>query len=106
MTPDLINGIFELLGGAFILNHCRVLYQDKLVKGVSALSTTFFTAWGVWNLYYYPHLDQWWSFAGGLVIVAANALWIGLMIYYQCQERTGWHWVPALEAWVWGHTPK
>lgn len=92
MTPDFFNGLFEALGGAFILNHCRVLYQDKLVKGVSVLSTTFFTAWGVWNLYYYPHLDQWWSFGGGLVIVAANALWISLMVYYKWRERAGYHW--------------
>jgi hypothetical protein len=50
----------------------------------------------VWNLYYYPHLDQWWSFAGGLVIVAANVLWIGLMVYYLWRERTGYAWYPII----------
>lgn len=87
MSPDLFNGLFELFGGAFILNHCRALYRDKKVKGVSLLSTCFFTAWGVWNLYYYPHLDQWLSFAGGVAIVLSNALWITLMIYYIELER-------------------
>lgn len=42
-----------------------------------------FTLWGVWNIYYYPSLNQWCSFAGGLVIVAANALWVGLMLRYR-----------------------
>lgn len=86
MLPDLVNGLFELFGGLFILNHCRVLYQHKQVKGVSVLSTSFFFAWGVWNLFYYPHLDQTLSFLGGLVIVSSNCLWIGMMLYYKGKE--------------------
>lgn len=88
MTPDFINGLFEFCGGVFILNHCRALYRDKLVKGVSILSTVFFSLWGVWNLYYYPHLEQMWSFAGGIVIVGGNCLWIGMMVYYSRRERS------------------
>ncbi len=80
--PDLINGLFEAVGGFLILNHARVLWNDKMVKGVSILSTAIFTSWGFWNLYYYPHLDQWLSFAGGLLIVAANTLWVTMMLYY------------------------
>jgi hypothetical protein len=80
--PDLVNGAFELFGGIFILNHCRTLRKDKEVKGVSIISIVFFSGWGIWNLYYYPHLDQWLSFAGGLLISAANLLWIGMLLYY------------------------
>ena len=40
MTPDLINGLFEAIGGLLVLNHCRVLFVDKMVKGVSVFSTT------------------------------------------------------------------
>jgi len=87
VSPDFVNGLFEMLGGAFILNHCRVLYRDKMVRGVSIISTAFFFAWGVWNLYYYPHLDQWWSFAGGLVIVLGNCLWVGMMLYYSARPN-------------------
>ncbi len=82
MSPDIINGLFEFCGGLFILNHCRVLYHDKKVAGVSLLSTIFFQSWGVWNLYYYPHLDQIFSFLGGLLIVSGNTLWIAMMLYY------------------------
>ena len=80
--PDLVNGGFEACGGVFVLNHCRVLHRDKQVKGVSKLSTAVFFAWGMWNLYYYPSLDQWLSFAGGLVIVSANCVWLAQMLWY------------------------
>lgn len=82
MNIDLINGMFEVLAGFMILNHCRILYKDKQVKGVSILSTVFFSLWGFWNLYYYPALDQWISFVCGILIVCANLLWVSMMIYY------------------------
>ena len=82
MTADMINGLFEAVAGGFILNHCRVLYKDKTVRGVSILSTAFFFAWGLWNLYFYPSLDQYWSYLGGWIVMIANCLWLGLMVYY------------------------
>jgi hypothetical protein len=85
MSADLINGLFEFCGGLLILNHCRVLLRDKAVAGVSVFSTAVFTSWGFWNLYFYPSLGQWWSFAGGLAIVCANALWLALMFKYRAK---------------------
>jgi len=69
MTPDAINACFETLGCLMIINNIKTLHQDKQVKGVSVVSTTFFGVWGFWNLYYYPHLDQSLSFYAGLGIV-------------------------------------
>lgn len=83
MLSDAVNGGFELAGAVFVLNHCRTVLADRSVKGVSILSTAFFACWGIWNLYYYPSLGQVWSFAGGVAIVIANALWIGLMLKYR-----------------------
>jgi hypothetical protein len=82
-AADLVNGSFELLAGLFSLNNCRATYKAKRVVGVSPVSTAFFTAWGFWNLYYYPALGQWLSFYGGLSIVLANMLWLYLMIHYR-----------------------
>jgi predicted membrane channel-forming protein YqfA (hemolysin III family) len=79
---DAVNGSFELLGAAAIFGHVLRLWKDKRVAGVSILATIFFASWGFWNLYYYPHLDQWASFAGGLGIVTGNCVWIAGMIYY------------------------
>lgn len=81
--PDIINGLFEGLASLFILNHCRVLHKDKCVRGISVVSVIFFTAWGFWNLFYYPHLGQWLSFTGGVLIVAANCLWVSLLLKYK-----------------------
>ena len=89
ITPDLINGLFELGGGLLIAMNVRQILKDKTVKGVYWPATAFFTAWGLWNLYFYPSLGQWLSFAGGLVIVTFNTLWIGLTIYYLKLHKRG-----------------
>lgn len=83
MLPDFVNGLFELCGAGFIYLHIRQVRKDKSVKGVSIPATVFFAAWGFWNLFYYPHLGQWLSFTGGLAIVTANTVWIGLMLKYR-----------------------
>lgn len=85
--PDAVNGTFELLAGGFLLNNCRVLYKDKVVKGVSKITTTFLVLWGIWNLYYYPHLGQIFSFWGGIGVVASNALYLSMMVYYRNKDH-------------------
>lgn len=84
MIQDRINALFETAGIFAALYNCLVLIQDAgTVRGVSVISTLFFTLWGAWNLYYYRHLGQTESqlAAGGLV--AANSLWMGLFFYYR-----------------------
>ena len=87
MWQDTINGMFELMGGVFVFLHCLRLYKDKKVKGVSFVATGYFAMWGFWNIYYYPFLQQWASFIGGLLIVAMNVLWITMMFYYIRKEK-------------------
>ena len=57
--------------------------RDKQSRGVDPFATAFFTGWGFWNLYYYPHLAQWASFTGGLLIVTGNAIWLYYMWRYR-----------------------
>lgn len=80
--PDFINGTFESLGGLFIFFSIEKLYKQKIVRGVSWVHAAFFSAWGYWNLYYYPHLDQWFSFWGGAGLVATNTIWLGQLLWY------------------------
>lgn len=80
---DLVNGLFELVAGIAAFYNCYVIRRDKMVRGVSIASTFFFTSWGAWNLYYYPSLDQTLSFYGGVVIFAANALYVYLLLSYR-----------------------
>lgn len=63
------------------------LYHDKMIKGVHWGPTMFFFLWGVWNLFYYPNLNQWLSFIGGCCIVIANGVWVAQMIYYNKKNK-------------------
>jgi hypothetical protein len=83
MTPDQINGIFEFCGGLFILTSIFKLYKDKQVKGVTLAHPIFFFLWGLWNLYFYPHLNQMFSFYGGIMVAFTNLIWICQIIYYR-----------------------
>ena len=79
---DIVNGSYELLGAPFIFTSVIKLAKDKKVHGISWLHAAFFATWGYWNLYYYPHLDQWFSFIGGIAIVIVNTFWMGQLLYY------------------------
>ena len=80
--PDIINALFELLGGFVIILSIRQIVADKQVKGVSWPHVGFFSLWGLWNLYFYPWAGAWFSFAGGMVIVVTNTIWLMLLIKY------------------------
>ena len=85
--PDLINGVFELSGAFFLFLNVLQIYKDKELKGYNWRATVFFTSWGFWNLYYYPHLDQWMSFFGGAAIVTVNTIWLGQIAYYAKRKQ-------------------
>ena len=84
---DIVNSSFEGAAALFILNNCRILYRDKILRGISILSTVFFTLWGGWNIYYYPSLNQWASFWGGIVVTCVNVWYVGMMVYYNKKEQ-------------------
>jgi hypothetical protein len=85
--PDAVNGVYEFMGAPFILMSILKLHRDKRVRGVSWIHVAFFSSWGYWNLFYYPHLNQWCSFFGGVCLVLANTFWLGQIIYYIYRER-------------------
>ena len=95
VTPDLVNGLWEAFGSLFILGHVRRALKDKLVRGVWWPATAFFMGWGYWNVYFYPISGLWWSFVGGLFIVATNTVWLALLGYYLWRERHGFEWFPG-----------
>lgn len=89
MTPDIVNGLFEFCGAAFIACSIRRVLIDRQVAGISWLTISFFAGWGLWNLFYYPHLDQWFSFAGGVALVAANAVYVALLLRFSYWPVSG-----------------
>lgn len=80
---DFVNALFQVMAGVFVLNHCRVLLHDKQVKGVSTASTMFFVTWGLWNLAYFPSLDQQWSLYGAIFVTGANVIYVAMQVYYK-----------------------
>jgi hypothetical protein len=42
VTPDCINGVFELSGAVFIWLHVRRALKEKALAGVSTMATAFF----------------------------------------------------------------
>lgn len=82
---DFVNALFEGWGAVAIFFNCVALYKAKQVRGVNMGSMAFFTSWGFWNLYYYPSLGQWMSFAAGMAIVALNCVWLSMAWRFRCR---------------------
>jgi hypothetical protein len=76
--PDLINGSFELVGAAFTWRNAVELWRAREFRGVYWPTAAFFAVWGLWNLVYYPALGQWFSLAGGVLLVAGNLAWVAM----------------------------
>lgn len=87
MIADIANGAFELCAGIIIILSILKLHKDKLVRGVAWPMVAFFAAWGAWNLFYYPNLGQWFSFAGGVLVFVTNLIWTAQLIYWTRRER-------------------
>lgn len=79
---DLINGIFNFLGGFLCWVNVYSLYRDKQIKGIHWLPTVTFGFWGIWNLIFYSHLMLWYSFFGDLNLTLANVVWLWLLVQY------------------------
>lgn len=82
MTPDIVNALFECAGSAFTWMNVYRVYKDKGYAGIYLPAIMFFFSWGVWNLYFYPHLGQWWSFIAGCSLALANVSWVTVMLVY------------------------
>ena len=82
IRPDVINGTFEILGGILCWLNVLKLYKEKYIAGIYWPVQGFFTVWGFWNLYFYPSLRQWYSFAGGIFLVISYTTWCAMAAYY------------------------
>lgn len=83
---DMANAFFEGGGSIFVLNHARVLHKHKMVRGVSLLSVAFFSLWGVFNIFYYNHLGQNFSWYAGICVLISNTFYLSLIAYYRRKE--------------------
>jgi hypothetical protein len=65
-----------------LLLNVRCLLRDRKVAGVSLLPTAWFSAWGIWNAYFYWHLGLILSWSAGVAVVLVNATWVGLALWF------------------------
>lgn len=92
MTPfDLINAAFEGAASAFILLNVRQVWRAKRADGVHWAAVGFFTAWGLWNLAYYPALGQWFSAAAGACVCVVNFVYLFLVWKYRSRRSSTPH---------------
>lgn len=73
---DLSNASFEFFGALMVLRTVVYAWQCEKVVGVHWMTPLFFWSWGAWNVFYYPHLDQWASFVAGVFLFGVNTVWI------------------------------
>ena len=81
--PDTVNAGFEVLGACINWMNVWQLHRDKSVRGVHWIVFSFLFIWTLWNLFYYPHLDQWASFCGGMFISVSQVAWLWLWFKYR-----------------------
>lgn len=82
MSPDLINGLFEFGGSVAVWLNFAAIIKDRGYAGTRWPMMVFFTAWGFWNLFFYPHLGQLLSFVGGISLTLANCFVVWAMAKY------------------------
>lgn len=80
MWPDIINGLFEAFGAYACWGNVARLKKDRDVKGIVWQYTAVFWVWGLWNVFYYPWLAQWFSFVAGCVLVVGNGVWLWMWL--------------------------
>ena len=85
--PDALNSLFEYSGAVVIIGNCLKLIKQKEFKGSSIWGIVFNISCGGWNLFYYFHLNQYFSWVAGLSIFIAHCWWIYLILYYRYKEK-------------------
>ena len=78
--PDVINGGFEAFGAWAVWKNVARLRKDRDVKGIVWEYQVVFWIWGLWNIFYYPNLHQWFSTAAAIVLMLGNMTWVALWL--------------------------
>ena len=86
-TQDLINASFEFGGSIAIFLSILQLRKDKAVAGISWYMIAFFTLWGAWNVYFYPHLGQTASFLAGILVLCVNVVYLSMLLHYSDNKK-------------------
>jgi len=79
-SADIINALFQGVAAVGTLRNYFSLRKDLDVKGTYWPLYLVFLSWGIWDLFYYPILNQWWSFTLNVITIIGNLLWLKLAL--------------------------
>lgn len=82
LNPDYTQAFWELGSACFQLPNVFAIRKSKSISGIHWYATAFFTAWGIYNLWFYTALNLPTAYWAGLAITAVNLLWLGHLCYY------------------------
>lgn len=88
IKPDHINALFEFGGACAIALSVRRIARDKTIKGMHWAPIAFFTSWGIFNIFYYPAIDQIWSFRAGMLVTMVNLVYLSAIVRYWPRRPT------------------
>lgn len=83
MGADALNACFEFGGAIAVWLSVVALHRAKHWAGLSPWNMIFFNAWGVWNLYFYSHLNQPLSMLAGMCLQFSNLTYLYLLWRYR-----------------------
>jgi hypothetical protein len=84
---DKINAVAEVIACIVLLPSIMRAWRMKVVQGVHWLTPAFFWSYGIWNLFYYHSLEQWWSGMAGILLATQNTVWLLMVILYTPRRR-------------------
>lgn len=88
MSIDITNSLFELVGTIFSWMNVWYIFKDREIKGVYWPSSFYMVSYGVWSLYYYIHLFQWYSLSIAIFHVLANTIWLIFALFFHNKRKT------------------
>ena len=78
ITQDLINALFGVFASVLSYQNVREAKEHNEIKGMHWYSTSFFTLWAIYQLYFYYMLGLYWSMLGSVCIIAIDVYWLYL----------------------------
>jgi hypothetical protein len=80
---DFLNSIFEYVAGGMIFLNIAAILRDKKVNGMSLFAVSYFSALGLFNMFYYWELHQMISFSAGTAVAIGDIIYLHLFLKYR-----------------------
>jgi hypothetical protein len=83
---DFLNSWFEWIASGMVYLNVWTIFKAKKINGVSLFATWYFSALGLFNLFYYSQLHQYISFSAGILVAIGDLIYLYLFLKY-CKNK-------------------